>query len=868
MNTSPISVLLIEDHPDSAHRIETMILDTLGENASLSRRATLGEGLRFLEEAECDVVLLSLFLPDSTGIETFRMLSKKSPEVPVVVLSSTDDEDIALAAVTYGAYDYLLNGDINPAALEYAIRSAIKRHTIQKKIGQSDRAMRSRFLAFPLPTVIWQKTDDDFILVDYNDAAEEATGGNIVEYMGASITIVHEKNPEIIDAVGRCFSSRHTVSLDGEYQYTPAGEKRFLDIRFSFVSPDCVQISAVDITDERQARKAVKESEHRYRTLVETADDGIVVIQDGRIVFCNSSFLNFLKKPAEEVLNNSFLTYIHPDDVDMIVNRYRSRLEGNDEPTQYTFRGISEDGSTAMVEVRLVVTTWGESQNSVLCFIRDISDRISRQGELTALMKAVESSRVGVTISDLSGVITYTNPADAAMHGWHRHELIGRESRIFGPEDSWYKMKRNDFETMRGKIRETVNVRKDGSLFHVRLNSDIVKNERGEPMFIVCVSEDITERKMLEEEMRNSRENLERLVQERTLELVSANRHLESEIRDRIHTERALRQSQRSYRHLVDNVQDMIFILDMDGTVRFINQAVTRQLGYTEDEIAHKNISQFVFHETPECAEDMEKFQSIILSGVMNSPLEMDIVDKNGVIQTLEVQAKTSVTEDGTPSILGVARVVTQRKQAEKALQDSELRLRKMTEIIPDVFWRFTDLDGNITCLTPSFELISGITPDIQLQQPDLWERLIHPEDRGRLEEGLIGPPDTVRDRKYRIMRPDGDSRWISEKSFPIIDDDGNMTEMVQVVTDITEQMMARKTRETLIFELEKVLKKVNTLSGLIPICASCKKIRDDAGYWNKLEEYISSHSDACFTHGICPECSQRLYSSSSLKKP
>ena len=864
MRTSPISILLIERNPDYAHLIETMISDTMGENVSLSRCKTLGDGLAFLEDGESDVVLLSLFLPDSTGVETFQKLSKSSPDVPVVVLSSVDDEDIALAAVVGGAHDYLLNGEINPGILERSIRSAVKRQSIEKKLRQSQQALRSRFLAFPLPTVIWKKVDDDFFLMDYNHAAEEATDGNITEYMGTALSIVHGKNPEIIDAVRECFSSQQTISLEGEYRYSPAGEKRLLDIRFSFAQPDSVQISAIDITDKKQARKAVKESEHRYRTLVESADDGIVVLQDGQVVFCNTSFLNFLGKSAEEVINTSFLTFIHPDDVNVIVNRYRSRLEGNDEPTRYTFRGISGDGRIATAEARVAVTTWEDNQESTLCFIRDISDQMSRQGELTALMKAVESSRVGVTITDLSGVIIYTNPADAAMHGWSRYELIGKEARIFGSEDSWHKMNLDDIEIMKGKIRETVNVRRDGSHFHVRLNSDIVKNDRGEPMFIVCICEDITERKMHEEEMRNSRENLERLVQERTFELVSANRHLESEIRDRIHTERALRQSQRSYRHLVDNVQDMIFILDMDGTVRFVNQAVTQQLGYTEDEIAHKNITRFVSPEILEGTGDMGKFLSIILDGAIHNPVEMDIIDKNGAIQTLEIQAKSAVTEDGNPSILGVARVVTQRKQAEKALRASELRLRKMTEIIPDVFWRFTDLDGNITCLTSSFELISGVAPDIQLQQTNLWERLIHPEDKNKFEESLPDPPGTLREREYRIIRPDGESRWISEKSFPIIDDDGNMTEMVEVITDITEQMMARKTRETLISELEKVLKKVNTLSGLIPICASCKKIRDDAGYWNRLEEYISSHSDAHFTHGICPECSQKLYSSSS----
>ena len=66
--------------------------------------------------------------------------------------------------------------------------------------------------------------------------------------------------------------------------------------------------------------------------------------------------------------------------------------------------------------------------------------------------------------------------------------------------------------------------------------------------------------------------------------------------------------------------------------------------------------------------------------------------------------------------------------------------------------------------------------------------------------------------------------------------------------------------REKLIKELQYALDNVKTLQGLIPICASCKKIRDDKGFWNQVEGYISQHTDAKFTHGICPDCAKKLY--------
>ena len=79
-------------------------------------------------------------------------------------------------------------------------------------------------------------------------------------------------------------------------------------------------------------------------------------------------------------------------------------------------------------------------------------------------------------------------------------------------------------------------------------------------------------------------------------------------------------------------------------------------------------------------------------------------------------------------------------------------------------------------------------------------------------------------------------------------------------INDITRRKLAEEERENLITELQQALSEVKTLSGMLPICASCKKIRDDGGYWQKIESYISAHSEAKFSHSICPECTKKLY--------
>ena len=81
-----------------------------------------------------------------------------------------------------------------------------------------------------------------------------------------------------------------------------------------------------------------------------------------------------------------------------------------------------------------------------------------------------------------------------------------------------------------------------------------------------------------------------------------------------------------------------------------------------------------------------------------------------------------------------------------------------------------------------------------------------------------------------------------------------------KLLAEIEERKKAEAEKEKLILELRKALQEVKVLSGFLPICASCKKIRDDKGYWNQIEEYIRKHSHAEFSHGICPDCSKKLY--------
>jgi hypothetical protein len=113
---------------------------------------------------------------------------------------------------------------------------------------------------------------------------------------------------------------------------------------------------------------------------------------------------------------------------------------------------------------------------------------------------------------------------------------------------------------------------------------------------------------------------------------------------------------------------------------------------------------------------------------------------------------------------------------------------------------------------------------------------------------------------EYRVMKKDGTYNYWWVRGNAVRDEKGNPYRWVGAITDVTDHKRAEEEREKLIHELQDALGKIKTLSGLLPICASCKKIRDDKGYWSQIEAYIGDHSEAEFTHSICPECMKKLY--------
>jgi|WetSurMetagenome_2_1015567.scaffolds.fasta_scaffold97573_2 two-component system, cell cycle sensor histidine kinase and response regulator CckA len=142
------------------------------------------------------------------------------------------------------------------------------------------------------------------------------------------------------------------------------------------------------------------------------------------------------------------------------------------------------------------------------------------------------------------------------------------------------------------------------------------------------------------------------------------------------------------------------------------------------------------------------------------------------------------------------------------------------------------------------------------------FTKFIFPEDRDIYYHNHKKLLETREKQIYelRMQRTNRDPLWAKVESTVFHDGTGGLLECRIVMDDITDRKHLEDERERLILELKDALAKVKLLSGMLPICASCKKIRDDHGYWRQIESYIREHSEAEFSHSICPACMKKLY--------
>ncbi len=309
-------------------------------------------------------------------------------------------------------------------------------------------------------------------------------------------------------------------------------------------------------------------------------------------------------------------------------------------------------------------------------------------------------------------------------------------------------------------------------------------------------------------------------------------------------------------RILLDAVPDAILVVSSEGEIVISNPPAEALFGLSMEQLMGRGVESLL----PERFRQRHKlhragYQRDPQGRPMGVGLELLAQRSDGGEVPVDVSLSPLTTEQGIYTLV-VIRDITERKRAEEALRKSEREARALFDNANDCIMIFEFEDETILDANPKACETYGFTRDefIAMSLKKITRDVARGEDglRTLLETGSCRNYETVHFRK------DGTAMNIVANSA-IIERDGRKV-VLSIDRDDTERISTQAERERLIAELTDALAKIKTLTGLLPICSSCKKIRDEAGQWTAIELYVRDRTEADFTHGICPDCARRLY--------
>ena len=598
---------------------------------------------------------------------------------------------------------------------------------------------------------------------------DEAIGGGLFD------SIHPDDVPKVAEAFDRllrspgarlCIEVRVRVN-EGCYRVVEAVATNMLDD----AAVGGVVINMRDVTDRREAEEALRESEAKYAAVVEQATDGVVIAQDGVVVFANRAHAGITGYPVEELVGMPFADMIVPECRGAAVTRYRARLSGEDASPVSETKIRCKDGTVKEIEASAVVIQY-MGRPAVLSITRDVTERKKAEqllreseGRYRGLFEGILEAIITVTAG---GTVTSANPAITRITGWSRDELIGAQFASYVHPD--------ELAMIAELFRATVEGEIDCQRFEARILCksgeyrllEIAGRPRvrdGEIVEFIAVAHDVTERR---------------------------------------EAEQALRESEERYRLLAENLSDVIWTMDTGLKNLYISPSIARLLGYTAEEMANAPLEQRLPPASLELVmQVMAEERAKEASG--DDPhrtvtLELELYRKDG--STIWTENSISYLRDSQGRLvgyLGVTRDISDRRAAEEALRESERHYRLLTENVSDVIL-CTDLQMRPTYVSPSMEKFMGFSVEESMNRGA--EESLTPASLEAAANALLNWTSLEGEKRERFAsiplelefyHKDGHTVWGEVTISYLPNPNGQPFELLMVIRDITERKRAEE---------------------------------------------------------------------------
>ena len=762
-----LRILIAEDSQDDA---DLLLLElSKGSYTPVLKRVETAKDMQLaLAEGGWDLVMSDYSMPGFGAPEALALCREIDPDLPFIVVSGTIGEMQAVEMMRAGASDYLLKSNLTRLlyTIERELRETKSRHERRQAAAEIARLAA---IVESSGDAIFSETLDG-IITTWNDGAETVFGWTEAEILGKHISfLVPEENAAELASI------MEQVRLGNRFKcYETARRHRDgskLDV-FVTVSPirdhngQIVGYSKIarDITAQKRAEK----SQSLLAAIVDSSEDAIISLdRDDRVQTWNQSAERLFGYTAAEAFERSeFL--IPPHLIADIRDKNRRIWRGDHIPPFESVRlrkgGESVEVSISMSAVRVDGRIVAKST-----IFRDLSHRNRTEQENRMLRSIIDYSPEFIAVSHLNERVIFVNRAGQALLGLHGDEEASRTT--VADYHSVEEMDRIGREIM-PVLRGGGSTRGEIAFRHFRTGAAIpaeaiifgIPNlEDSKPTFLACVAHDITERKQIENQLFESKEEL--------------------------------RQQARVLQSILDNMSDGVVVADERGKFVLFNPAAERMLnlGKTDSEPSEwqKVYSLYMPDgRTPYPTEELPLVRA--LRGEECEAVEM-VVNHDRVWESRWISVNARPMHDNAGKLRGgiaVIRNVTEKKQAEIALQKSESRLKHVLASSPAILFTLRIADsaiGRINWISDNLKEILGYSPE-ETYGEGWWLKHIHPEERDEIvargRDNLFGQGHAA--EEYRFRHRNGHYVWTRSEMRLIRNETGESVEAVGAWSDIS----------------------------------------------------------------------------------
>lgn len=470
-------------------------------------------------------------------------------------------------------------------------------------------------------------------------------------------------------------------------------------------------ISARDITERKRMQEMLKQSEQKYRYLVENARDGIIITQFGKFKYVNQAFCQMTEYSEEELLESDFINIVAPDDRERLMGYHRLRMAGSQHNLIYEAKGIAKSGKITHFEINTSYIEY-EGHPATFIILRDHTQQKALEQTLKAserkYRKLFEAESDAIfLIEKETGKILDANPAATRIYGYSHEEFLNLYNVDISAEPE--------------KTKEAT--AQDSSFVPIRYHK-----KKDQSVFAVEISAGVTE------------------LENKQVHIITAR-----DITERLRMQTELTQSEIKYRTLIEKSVDGI-VISQYGKVILVNKAFADMLGYSVEECLES------FGPMTIVPEDRERVLDIHYKRMRGEVGDMrynaSMFCKNGSVVTAEFNS-TTMEIDGKPASLISTRDITSQLKMQAALEKSERKFRELADMLPQTVYEL-DKDGNGTYLNKAGRIAMGITgEDISFYALDG----IIPEERLRMIESLQRNLEEKKlgySNEYTALRRDG----------------------------------------------------------------------------------------------------------------